>query len=143
MLTPNGGVRSEVIALLGGVQIDDPSLADYLEIIEYDADDNEIMRTYAGTIVGAWEDPEPKPFITISDDDYNGPENADQLKTTWDIYTSEPKLVETLDELLDALGLSWNAASWEVVANMTALPVWDVAPDGLKAEVDAWLSSAQ
>lgn len=141
MTTPNGGVYSTVVAMLAGVEIDDPAQADYMEITEYAEDGTVIMRTYAGTIVDGPEQ-DFSGLAEVDQDEYNDPVNADAMKRSWDLYGQDYKLVTTLAGLLEALGLTADRHGWETVANITALPVWDVAPKELKAEVDTWLSSS-
>jgi hypothetical protein len=139
--TPAGGAYSTVVAMLAGVEIDDPVLADFMEIREHAEDGTIIARTYAGSIVD--DNEQDFSHLTETDqDEYNDPENADSLKLSWDLYGPDYKPVTALAGLLEALGLVADRKGWETIANMTALPVWDVAPASLKKEVEIWLGSA-
>lgn len=136
--TPAGGVRSEAyLTDAHGLPTDDPKAAAAVEIVEYDAGGEEIARTYGRT------DITPVGVDSGMDD-----EDLDAFQgATWDLYVSRGgivKPVETLDELrslldADALGPAFRTT----VAGMLTLPVWANAPEGLRAEVDQWLTDTR
>ena len=141
MTTPNGGAYSTVVAMLCGVEIDNPALADYLEITEWSAEGVAIARTYSGTIVDGPGEVDTS-LSTVEQDEYLEPENSDAIKLSWDVYDRNG-LVTSLAGLLDALGLNRDREGRETVANMTSLPVWNVAPASLKSDVATWLASPE
>lgn len=132
--TPAGGTRSEAILTdATGAVVDDPAVATAVEIVEYDADGDELARTYGRTDI-------PRRAAASDMDD----EDMDAPKGTWDVAIAEDgryRLVTTLRELeavMDAASLG--EAGWRsVLASMTVLPSWDAMPEGLRAEITALL----
>lgn len=136
--TPAGGVRSEAFLTdAAGLPTDDPAAASAVEIVEYDAGDNEIRRTYGRTDYPA------TPQATTADD-----EDHDAVKATWDVTIVEDgqhRLVTTLAELSsvldrDALG---EPGFRTAVASMMTLPVWDGMPEQLRAEIRTHLEDTR
>lgn len=137
--TPSGGVRSEAAFTArdgSPVEPDDPQ-AHAVEIHEVGEDGTVLARHY-GLLKGVGGYPQQS--VEVEDD-----EDADQTKATWDLWWVDGANVyhpvETLDQLLRSLG--WDAQDLQhqrqLVATMLPLPSWQAAPEGLKAEVSAWL----
>lgn len=136
--TPAGGVRSEAyLTDAAGAPTDDPAAAVAAEIVEYDAADQEIARTYGRT-----DYPAVDQASGADDEDHDG------IKATWDVTISVDgihRLVTTLDELSsvldrDALGETQFRST---VAAMMTLPVWEGMPEPLRAEIRTYLEGTR
>ncbi len=135
--TPSGGAYAIATWYQHGLEVDDPTDADAVEIVEYDADDASLLRTYSRELSEGTDTPEIGGVVEFDSD------SADLLKFgTWDLYI-DGILITTLKQYL--LGLGVDQASVKVQRNAVAetleLPSCQAAPAELKAEVYAWLDS--
>lgn len=132
-LTPSGGDRTVAFFLDADGNECEPADATRAEIVEYTGD-VEIGRTYLDDSATG---------LDYTTDTFDlEPDNQDLLKfAEWDLWTPGfEKRVETLDEFL-AVVESGNPGVpvRDSVCNLLGLPVWEQAPEPLKAEVYGWL----
>lgn len=135
--TPAGGAYSEAhLTDATGQPTDDPTEAFGVEIVEYDADGQEIARTYGRT---------DYPIVGVDGD--NDAEDTD-AKGMWDVTVSVDgivKIVDHLDELrivLDA-DVTGERVFRATIASMLTIPSWANAPQSLKDETYAWLEATR
>ena len=144
--TPAGGAYAEAIwTSADGRPVDLPEPGATGEIVEYDASGMVLARTY-GRIPDISGPPSPSVLTSGADDSGWASEATDGMKATWDVRRgSDYKPVETLEELIDALGLGLlpGDVMRETIAAMLRLPSWQAAPVTLRAEVSAWLEASK
>lgn len=138
--TPAGGVRSTAsFTDVTGAPTTDPAQAAAVEVVEYDADDNELARHYGRT---------DYPSIDPGGD-AGGDENTDQAQgRQWDVWISVDgifKVVDTLEELraVQDAGALPETAWRTMLASMLTMPSWERAPQSLKDEAYRWLEATR
>lgn len=131
-----------------GRPVDNPAKAAYLEMVTADG-----LRVYAedsSLVPTGRASAKPLPASLLSPLAANGlsEANGDWIKGgAWDAWiTGTKRLVATMAEWLDWLGVppDWDDdTTFSLVCREISLPYWRAAPDGLKAEVYAWLEATR
>jgi hypothetical protein len=138
--TPAGGTRAVATWTDADGNVCAPVDAVHAEIIEYDADGFELARTYMEPL-------EPGQVEVASNErmsEVHTPLLSWDQKSVWDVRNIETQeLIETLPGLAEVFG--WNladpATSFSKVTSFITLPSFAVAPEPLRQETFAWLTS--